>query len=56
MQRSTKAHNAQNKRTGLPMVVLMCSDLTFCQFFLSRETKKLMPEGREMTVNRRAAM
>lgn len=25
------------------MVVLMWRDLTFCQFFLSRETKKLMP-------------
>ena len=23
------------------MVVLMCSDLTFCQFFLGRETRKL---------------
>ena len=36
----------QYRRTGLPMVVLICKDLTFCQFFLSRETRKLMPEQR----------
>ena len=28
---------------GLPIVLLMCRDLTFCQFFLSSETRKLMP-------------
>ena len=28
---------------GLPMVDLMWSDLTFCQFFLRSETRKLMP-------------
>lgn len=37
------AKRAQKSRTGLPIVDLMCRDLTFCQFFLSSETKKLMP-------------
>jgi len=36
----------QYRRTGLPMVVLICKDLTFCQFFFSRETRKLIPEQR----------
>ena len=36
----------QYSRTGLPIVVLMCKDLTFCQFFLSKETRKLMPNAK----------
>lgn len=27
---------------GLPIVALMWSDLTFCQFFFKSETRKLM--------------
>lgn len=27
----------------MPIVVFMLSDFTFCQFFLRRETRKLMP-------------
>ena len=37
------ARLAQKRRIGLPMVDLMCSDLTFCQFFLRSDTRKLMP-------------
>ena len=27
----------------MPIVVLMCKDLIFCQFFFSSETRKLIP-------------
>jgi hypothetical protein len=32
---------------GLPIVLLICNDWTFCQFFLRRETRKLIPRQRE---------
>ena len=34
----------QNRRIGLPIVLLMWRDLTFCQFFFRRETRKFMPD------------
>ena len=34
-------NTAQYNLTGLPIEVLMNRQRTFCQFFLSRETKKL---------------
>ena len=39
---------SQYSRTGLPIVVLMCKDLTFCQFFLSKDTRKLMPNAKRL--------
>ena len=42
----------QKSRTGLPMVDLMCRDLTFCQFFFNKETRKLMAGGGFGTSNR----
>ena len=44
--------SAQYRRYGLPMELLMYSDLTFCQFFFSRDTRKLMDicAGEEVSV------
>jgi hypothetical protein len=35
----------------LPIVLLICNDWTFCQFFFRRETKKLIPRQREMRLS-----
>ncbi len=35
---------------GLPMVDLMWRDLTFCQFFLRSETRKLMPMNDDVRI------
>ena len=31
----------------------MCNDLTFCQFFLSSETKKLIPDNKTFVNGRK---